>query len=69
MDDSLDLDVRVLWEGGNLDGGPSGRGVGKVFRIDAVHRSEVVHVLQEDGRLDDAFETGPGRLCDRPEIF
>ena len=51
--DGFNFYARAKRERCNLHGGP-GRWVGReVFGIDAVHGSEIMHVGQEDRRLDD----------------
>ena len=51
--DGLDFDEDVLRKAADLDAGARGGVFGEVLRVDLVDRREVVHVLDEDRRLDD----------------
>ena len=46
----------------------AGGGSGKKPGVHAVHRREVIHVGEEDRRLDDVGEARTGRVEHRPEV-
>src|SRR5215207_2799982 len=60
--DRVDLDARVARQARGLHGRARRRLLRKELRVSLVHRREVVHVGQKDGRLDDARETRTGGL-------
>src|SRR5260370_35750990 len=61
----LNLHQRILWQTSNFNRGTRWRNNSierQVFPIDRIHRREIVHVLQEDGRLEDLRKACPSRL-------
>jgi len=59
--DSLDLDQDVLWQPGGLDAASGGLGLAKELGVDLVDGRKVVHVLDEDGGLEDVGDGRVGR--------
>ena len=53
--DALDLNERILRKTGDLNCAARGAGPFKERSIHAVHGCEVVHVAEENGRLDNVF--------------
>ena len=70
--DAFDFDEGVFREAGYLDGGTGGWHVafwGEVAGVDLVHGGEVVHVLEEDGGLENVGEREVDGVEDGAEVF
>ena len=50
---SLNLDENILWQPRDLDAAPCGLGLAEELGVNLVNRDKVVHVLNEDGSLED----------------
>ena len=50
---SLNLDENILWQPRDLDAAPCGLGLAEELGVDLVNSDKVVHVLDEDGGLED----------------
>ena len=59
---SLDLNQDILWQTSDLDTAASRLGLAKVLCVDLVDGSKVLHVLDEDGSLEDVRGGRVGRL-------
>lgn len=51
--DCLDLQQNVLGESGHLHAGTRGTGSREETAVDRIDLREIIHILDEDGRLDD----------------
>src|SRR5579864_5936947 len=67
--DDFDFHQRVLGKARDLYGGARGRRGGEITSVDFVHSSEVVHVLEKHGGLDDVMEVGAAGLKDSFDVF
>src|SRR6266481_91397 len=67
--DDFDFDQGILREARDLHGRSRGRSQGEIAGVHFVHRSEIVHVLQEDRRLDDVIHLRSGGLHDPTNVF
>ena len=65
----FDLDARILREPGHFDRGTGGRHVAEIGPVHGIHRREIVHVLEEDRRLDDRPERCAGGFEDRLQVL
>ncbi len=63
------MDQGVFGEACNLDGGARRGSCGEIFRVDFIHRAEVVHVLEEHGGLNDAVKIAAACLQDGLYVF
>ena len=66
---AVDLDERVEGQGLHREGGARGRVRRESCAVDLVHCFKVVHVGEEDGRLDNLGEVGAGLLENRPHVL
>src|SRR5882724_2669600 len=67
--DDFDFDERVLRKPRDLHGRSRRRCRREVARIHFVHRPEIVHVLQENRRLNHVSHLRAGRLHDAPHVL
>ena len=60
--DHVDLDARVARQTRGLNGRARRPVLAERARVNLVHRGEIIHVGQIDGRLHHVFKSRPGRL-------
>jgi hypothetical protein len=60
----IDLDARISWQRGNLHRRSGWRRIDDVAGVDCIHRSEFIHIREEDRGADDMREA---RACGRQQ--
>lgn len=67
--DDLALDENILGKSCNLNTGAGGIRLGEILSVDAVDGAEIVHILDENGGLDDLGHVAACGLEKLGEVF